>query len=84
MTLPEPPVDVLIKVDALYVIFVEKHGQKVAGGGLRWQTDRYQERGLHILYVYYPGNGYLHSGSRLRIRNTVLTRNLSIFDFKKF
>jgi hypothetical protein len=35
VTLPEPPVDVLIKVDALDIIFVEKHGQKVAGGGLK-------------------------------------------------
>ncbi len=35
VTLPEPPVDVLIKVDALDVIFVEEHGQKVAGGGLQ-------------------------------------------------
>jgi hypothetical protein len=35
VALPEPPVDVLIKVDALDVIFVQKHGQKVAGGGLQ-------------------------------------------------
>jgi hypothetical protein len=35
VTLPEPPVDVLIKVDAFDVIFVEKHGQKVAGRGLQ-------------------------------------------------
>jgi hypothetical protein len=35
VTLPEPPVDVLIKVDALDVIFVEKHGHEVAGGGLK-------------------------------------------------
>jgi hypothetical protein len=28
-------VDVLIKVDALDVIFVEEHGHKVAGGGLK-------------------------------------------------
>ncbi len=35
VTLPEPPVDVLVKVDALDVILVEKHGHKVAGGGLQ-------------------------------------------------
>ncbi len=34
VTLPEPPVDVFVKVDALDVIFVEKHWYEVAGGGL--------------------------------------------------